>query len=222
MRSGVKNALRFELAPAVLTALAAASLAGCLDRREPDGVSPRDECGTCHGGVLPAPFTAAPPTSLAGDVERSARGVGAHEAHLSGNDWSRPIACADCHAVPGAVDDPGHIDSEYPAEVHFPAVARAFEAEPSFDAETGQCKNTFCHGGSFVGHRPSGGAVVEPVWNDTDPAIASCDGCHGLPPPLPHPEADACSDCHQNIDSERKFVRPELHVDGKVTFYVVD
>src|SRR5262245_16398537 len=78
---------------------------GCLERREPDGVEPRAECTTCHGGVLPAPFEAAPPTSLAGDAQPSARGVGAHEAHLLGSDWARTIACTDCHVVPTAVDE---------------------------------------------------------------------------------------------------------------------
>lgn len=194
----------------------------CLERREPDGVLPRNECTTCHGGLLPAPFEAAPPTSLAGNTESSARGVGAHAAHLLGNDWSKPIVCADCHAVPESVDDAGHIDTEYPAEVLFPATARAFEAEPFFALETGQCKDTFCHGGSFVGHRPSGGNVTEPAWTSVDPGTTACDGCHGMPPPAPHPTTETCSDCHHDIDAERTFPRPDLHVDGKVTFYVVD
>src|SRR6188474_1997541 len=86
---------------------AALGLVACLERREPDGVEPRAECTTCHGGQLEAPFEAAPPWSLAGDAERSARGVGAHEAHLLGSDWARPIACQDCHAVPAEIDSKG-------------------------------------------------------------------------------------------------------------------
>lgn len=199
-----------------------ALLAGCLERREPDGIAPRDECTTCHGGLLDPPFQAAPPTSLAGDSQRSARGVGAHEAHLLRNDWARPIACVECHSVPESVDTPGHIDTPYPAEVFFQGVAKAFEAEPDFDAETGSCRNTFCHGGSFVGHRPSGGRVTEPKWTSTSSNTTACDGCHGLPPPDPHPIAEACSDCHMNIDVDRHFTRPDLHVDGKVTFYIGD
>jgi len=191
----------------------------CLERREPDGVSPRDECTTCHGGLLPAPFEAAPPTSLAGDAEPSARGTGAHQAHLLDNSY-RVIACADCHVVPASVDAPGHMDSDYPAEVTFTGISRAFEAEPWFDFESGRCRDTFCHGGSFVGHRPSGGLVTEPRWTSTESATTACDGCHGMPPPEPHPVTESCSDCHHNIDADRNFLRPDLHVDGKVTFYI--
>lgn len=194
----------------------------CLERREPDGVAPREECTTCHGGMLPAPLEAAPPTSLAGDSDSSARGVGAHEAHLLGNSWSRPIVCADCHVVPQNTDDEGHMDTPYPAEIIFSRTARAFEAEPSFDASSGRCQDTFCHGGSFVGHRPSGGTVTEPEWTSSDAAITACDGCHGMPPPAPHPAAEQCADCHHDVDADRSFFRPDLHVDGKVTFYVVD
>lgn len=194
----------------------------CLERREPDGVMPRDECTTCHGGLLPAPFEAAPPFSLAGDEETKARGVGAHEAHLLGAFPARPIACAECHLVPEKVDDPGHMDTPYPAEIIFTGVARAFEAEPWFDEKEGRCRDTFCHGGSFVGHRPSGGVITEPVWTSQDARVTSCDGCHGMPPPAPHPVTENCSDCHQDVDEERVFLRPELHVDGKVTFYIFD
>lgn len=210
---------RLLLLAGLLTALLTPT--ACLERREPDGVAPREECTRCHGGMLPAPFEAAPPFSLAGDSEPTARGAGAHEAHLLGNSWSRPIACTECHVVPETTDAPGHIDT-YPAEITFMGPVRAFEAEPSFDAKTGTCKETFCHGGSFVGHRPSGGTVTEPQWTATDAAITACDGCHGMPPPAPHPEAEGCSDCHHDLDAERSFLRPELHIDGKVTFYVFD
>jgi predicted CxxxxCH...CXXCH cytochrome family protein len=217
-------AVRARLVSTLVGLAACAGLlsSACLERREPDGVAPRDECTTCHGGLLEAPFEAAPPTSLAGDSERSARGVGAHEAHLFGNDWARTIACTECHVVPETIDAKGHTDSDYPAEIIFKGVATAFEAEPYFDFETGRCRDTFCHGGSFVGHRPSGGLVVEPRWNSTDSNTTACNGCHGLPPPDPHPVTESCTDCHHNIDADLKFNRPERHVDGKVTFYVVD
>lgn len=196
---------------------------GCLERREPDGVLPRDECTTCHGGVLPGPFEAAPPFNLAGDGAPNARGVGAHEAHLLGTFPARPIACSECHRVPESIDSEGHMDDAYPAEIIFSGVARAFEAEPWFDEREGTCRATFCHGGSFVGHRPSGGFFTEPAWTSLDSGVTACDGCHGMPPPLPHPEdAVACSDCHHDLDANREFSRPELHVDGKVTFYVSD
>jgi hypothetical protein len=43
-----------------------------------------------------------------------------------------------------------------------------------------------------------------------------------LPPPAPHPRGDlnpTCSACHENIDPDNlTFNRPDLHVDGIVTF----
>jgi hypothetical protein len=45
-----------------------------------------------------------------------------------------------------------------------------------------------------------------------------------LPPPPPHPYAalnPVCSACHENIAPDNTtFERPELHVDGVVTFGV--
>jgi predicted CxxxxCH...CXXCH cytochrome family protein len=96
---------------------------------------------------------------------------------------------------------------------------RAFAAEPRY--EGGSCVNSYCHGDSFIGGRPSGGSLVQPLWTVVDGSQVSCGTCHGLPPPLPHPEdADICSDCHHNIDSDRNFALPLLHVDGIVTFFV--
>lgn len=200
-------------------------LSGCLELREMEEES-RDECAACHGGMLESDFqipslSAAPPYNLAGATDRAARGNGAHAAHLLPNDRARPLACTECHLVPEQVDAPGHMDTEYPAEIVFgKGPADDFEAVPVFDEPTQSCQQTFCHGGYFVGGRPSGGHTTEPVWTDVSGKPAECDACHGLPPPLPHPETEACSECHKNIDESRRFLRPELHVDGTVTFFL--
>ena len=212
-----RGSLRRGLLAAGLLGL---GLLGCLDRREPDGVEVRDECTICHGGQLDPPFEVAPPYSLAGDTEASARGVGAHEAHLTPTTWARAIACEECHVVPSEVDEQGHMDTPYPAEIIFSGPALAFEAEPWFDAEAGSCKDTFCHGGYFVGGRPSGGTTPQPSWTSEDAAVAACDGCHGMPPPDPHPATEACSDCHKNVRDDRSFSRPDLHVNGVVNFNI--
>src|SRR5690606_41028610 len=60
------------------------------------------------------------------------------------------------------------------------------------------CKDTFCHGGYFVGGRPSGGSLVTPNWLDLSGKPAECGSCHGLPPPSPHPDDSACADCHRS------------------------
>jgi len=202
------------------------SLTSCLETRGYEQ-SQRNECAVCHGGMMPGEgppeFIAAPPYNLAGETERSARGNGAHEAHLLKNERARPLVCSDCHLVPKTVDAPGHMDDSYPAEIEFAwGPAWAFEAVPTWNVEEQSCQQTFCHGGYFVGGRPSGGQVPEPHWTDVSGKPAQCDGCHGQPPPAPHPEAEQCSDCHKNIDEKGDFLFPNLHVDGKVTFYLPD
>lgn len=205
---------------------AAWALSGCLDTRGFEKWEAQGECTQCHGGTLDAPkeapeWIAAPPYNLAGETDPEARGNGAHEAHLRGSGQSRTLLCSECHVVPETTDAPGHMDSPYPAEIIFSSrVASAFEATPYFDPTTQTCKQTFCHGGYFVGGRPSGGQVTEPKWTDRSDGPRACDGCHGQPPPDPHPLTDSCSDCHKNIASDGTFTHPELHVDGNVTFYL--
>jgi hypothetical protein len=68
----------------------------------------------------------------------------------------------------------------------------------------------------------SGGSNTAPSWTTVDGTQAACGACHGLPPPRPHPKAElnpVCNACHKNIASDNTtFLRPELHVDGIVTF----
>ncbi len=204
----------------MLGALVLAVTVGCLKRREGDTSAEVAGCTECHGGLLEAPCAAAPPRSLAGEDEVEERGVGAHEAHLLGSDWARSVACEECHLVPETKWEEGHMDSEYPAEVVFSGPAEAFEAEPDFDHQTGKCEDTFCHGGYFVGGRPSGGEATVPIWTNTSRRLTSCTGCHGMPPPRPHPETSDCHDCHRNVREDDTFSHPELHVDGVVNFYL--
>lgn len=162
------------------------------------------ECTSCHGGA--APTSPAPPS-------------GAHAAHVQPAGPARPVPCGDCHAVPATVLSPGHVDSDAPAEVLFSGVASAFEAAPSYGDAT--CRATFCHGDSFVGGRPSGGVDTVPVWVAPSGGSAlSCQSCHGMPPPPPHPADEACASCHQNLDAEGTFLVPESHIDGSVTFFL--
>jgi len=185
-------------------------------------------CNDCHGSESPAP-----PPDVAGGSDRNRPGVGAHAAHLQLGPRARPVPCAECHRVPTDTLAAGHIDSPLPAEVTFSGVAQAFGAEPSYSG--GRCAQSYCHGDSFVGGRPSGGSETRPEWAGNSPPLG-CGSCHGLPPPPPHPQpgapsADAgpaatsvadCADCHRDIDSRLHFLRPELHVDGTVTFFLPD
>lgn len=170
-------------------------------------------CNACHGGD-----NAAPPRDLEGNVATSFAGVGAHQSHVLGTARSRPVPCAECHAVPAALLAPGHLDSAAPAELVFSGVALAHGAAPRYSA--GSCSATSCHGEIFPGGHPSGGTHTAPLWSVVDGTQAACGNCHGLPPPPPHPnDTFPCQNCHANVAADGvTFLRPELHVDGVVTF----
>jgi predicted CxxxxCH...CXXCH cytochrome family protein len=170
-------------------------------------------CTGCHssGGA---------DAGLSGLLPSAAPDIGAHRVHLTPRGPARPVRCEECHAVPSDVFSPGHVDTALPAEVAFSGVATAFEARPVFDA--GSCVQTYCHGDQFIGGRPSGGVDTRPSWVlPGDVSALTCQSCHGLPPPAPHPQAaDDCSSCHRNVDDNRLFIAAATHVDGVVTFFL--
>jgi predicted CxxxxCH...CXXCH cytochrome family protein len=170
--------------------------------RHVDGIVDVDfdsACTSCHGEANPAP-------------------ADAHQTHLLGSAISRAVPCAECHLVPDEVLDPGHDDSAPPAELTFSGAAVAFGAQPSYAG--GVCANTACHGAVFPEGNDSGGLNTVPEWARVDGSQATCGSCHGLPPPAPHPYySEDCSSCHENVAADdQSFVRPDLHVDGVVTF----
>lgn len=171
-------------------------LSACLRAREP---APQG-CGDCHGSAS----SPAPPTALGGGTERSDRGVGAHQIHLSGSDLSGPVACDECHTVPGALDDPGHVDTLWPAEVGWGAGVLAQTGAEPYDAATQTCV-VYCHGAT-LGKGPS------PAW--TSEEGLGCAGCHGFPPAAPHPDSPTCGDCH--VTAAGPTLDTELHIDGTV------
>ncbi|HET9954941.1 MAG TPA: CxxxxCH/CxxCH domain-containing protein [Polyangiaceae bacterium] len=179
-----------------------------------------NSCTGCHGSTDAASaIQAAPPRDLMGGTEPSSRGVGAHSIHLNGTENSRPVPCETCHVVPTRVLAEGHLDGE-PPDVVFSGLASAFGAAPKYIE--GRCADTACHGAFFPeGHR-SGGSRTTPEWTNPRSSEAACGSCHSLPPPRPHPYAENspdCSSCHENVAPDnRSFVRPDLHVDGVVTF----
>ncbi|MET0794568.1 MAG: CxxxxCH/CxxCH domain-containing protein [Polyangiaceae bacterium] len=175
------------------------------------------DCTACHGALNPAP-----PRDLDGNTDTTLPGVGAHQTHVLGTARSRKVPCAECHLVPKTVLAPGHLDSARPAEVVFSGAAVVPGASASYGGST--CKNTACHGALWSSGNASGGSQTRPTWTRVDGTQATCGGCHGLPPPPPHPYGSlnpVCSACHEDIAPDNQtFVHPELHVDGKVTFTV--
>jgi predicted CxxxxCH...CXXCH cytochrome family protein len=115
--------------------------------------------------------------------------------------------------VPVDLLDQGHTDSFLPAEVVFSGVATQHGAPLVY--EEGTCKDSYCHGAVFFDGRLSGGSLTQPNWTTVDGSQAACGTCHGLPPPLGHPQYDDCSSCHRNVQPDNvSFFDPDLHVNG--------
>jgi predicted CxxxxCH...CXXCH cytochrome family protein len=192
-----------------LIALLGVSASGCYKQRtEPTPNADLARCATCHGDANRAGdflMRSAPPRDLSGGTDPSYPGVGAHLIHLQASSTHGEIACGECHVVPTRVDAPGHADHGAPATLEFGALASTDAHLPRYDASTRTCQNSYCHG------------ATNPVWNAPRSSSAACGSCHGLPPPLPHPQSERCSVCHgEVIDAARHFIAPELHVNGQV------
>jgi len=165
-----------------------------------------EACFTCHGdftGQKSAELRNAPPTGLEDELLTSTRAVGAHEAHLAADANFAAISCDECHIVPSAVNDAGHLDSENSeAEIVFGDIS----GDGEYDVATGTCSSTDCHGSS------------EPVWTQVDGTFSACGSCHNYPeaPESHDPDSTNCSQCHGNvIDAEGNIIDPDKHVNGR-------
>lgn len=133
-------------------------------------------CSSCHG----SPQSPAPPHDLSGNANSSARGVGAHQAHLFGRTViSAPIACGVCHQVPADLHSPGHLDHLRPATVTFSGLALADGATPTWNGSS--CSNSYCHGGGAKLATDTAAKLRAPVWT-LGTSQAFCGSCHGAPP----------------------------------------
>lgn len=197
-----------------------------------------EACTTCHGRVNPAP-----PKSLDGSTAETARGVGAHQAHLLGDDsLSAPVKCSECHNVPQAVYASGHLDVPASARVVFHDTLASFATDngryrpaPAYDNSSLRCNNTFCHGAWRLRRstQPSSypyqfvftdsvmaGSNYAPTWT-SGAAGDSCGSCHGLPP-VGHIAKDRteCYECHSDVvDIAGNIINPARHIDGKIDVY---
>ncbi len=136
-------------------------------------------CTTCH---------AIPPTT------------GAHAAHTP------KYACSQCHVVPTAYTDIGHLFTSTgkvitSATVTFGPLAAQGGVTPAWDGIS--CANTYCHGSA------------KPNWNG-GPSQALCGSCHAIPP-ADHKSA-RCADCHVRVaNNQAQIIGPSLHVDGLIS-----
>lgn len=185
-----------------------------------------ESCNTCHGDFADANFPA-PPEDIEGNTETSARGVGAHTAHLYEAATGANVACESCHTPYADFEATGHIGDDNDAEVNFGGELIGKSATtPVYDYEKGSCANTYCHG-NFVYNKASSdkqyaysadqmaGNNVTVSWTDGDDA-AECGSCHNLPP-TGHVDYDIseCANCHSGvINAQGEIIDPELHING--------
>jgi predicted CxxxxCH...CXXCH cytochrome family protein len=165
----------------------------------------------CHGDE----YNTAPPRDVTGGVDTSLRGVGAHRQHLNPTPtFHRPVECSDCHVVPRAVEDPGHMDGAG-AEVEFGSIASANGVVPLW---TGVTCTVYCHGANLPG-----GALTTPTWTRVDGSQDRCGNCHGTPPPPPHPAETDCGKCHPTVAlGSATFLDPDSHINGKLEVNVAE
>jgi len=160
-------------------------------------------CTTCHGSET----SSAPPRDLSGNTASTARGVGAHVAHLAASTWRATIPCSSCHTVPLTQAAPGHIDGDNAAEVRFGTLNPAGTYAPT------TCANLYCHGN---GRGNTGTAS----W--VTPGALACNSCHsitGTGMSGQHAthlgEGLQCSQCHATVvNAGRTIINASLHVNG--------
>src|SRR5262245_1405119 len=197
--------LRKESRRGVLALIALTSSLACSKGRSPSASEQNDACAHCHSSpASPIPFV----TPL-GVTDPTARGAGAHSAHLGAGTMRSALSCADCHIVPAKPSD--HDYGSGIAQVTFGPLARTGGLQPTWAAGAARCSNVWCHGGGLKDGKPS-----SPAW--TEAGAIRCDSCHGAPPSLPHPQRTDCATCHGGtvkpdgtIDIQRG-----LHIDGVV------
>ena len=187
-------------------------------------------CAACHGDATrvlppgtPTLVKAAPPVDRSGSSSSASAGVGAHQGHLlpGVNALATPIACGECHVVPGDLVHVGPVATS-PATVAWGALASANGASPSLvppgsGSSSFTCSNVYCHGGG-PGLPIGGGTLTTPTWNP--PSAVTCGTCHALPggsvdTSTWHPVVAAgadCGLCHTGYTRER--VNLAVHVDG--------
>lgn len=178
----------------------------------------QNKCVTCHGGVENQ--SGAPPKGLHGETSETTMAVGAHTRHMNGGAQANGIPCRNCHVVPSAIPDPGHLGTDSIAEIVLSGLGGKNDAA-RWDRSTRTCNAVYCHGGF-----PGGNGSNAPVWTGGS-AQAACGTCHDAgadPAKLAWKHAYhvgtlklKCADCHANVvDTNSNIANTLLHVNGVV------
>lgn len=171
-------------------------------------------CYNCHGTVgSPTP---APPKDTSGNTATTAPRVGAHQSHLGASTWHAEFKCTECHLVPTALWDTGHIDTQLPAEVLWGPASVADGATPSWGGTS--CSGVYCHGATIK----NTGANVTPNWTTVDGSQSECGkACHTTPPGDGHPANNDCKQCHGAVinnfaGTASTWIDASKHINGIV------
>jgi predicted CxxxxCH...CXXCH cytochrome family protein len=193
----------------------------------------RTGCSLCHGDLtvsgVPRTSALAAPGGNANAADTTGAlggtpGVGAHRAHLTGTRWrATPMACADCHVVPG-FNDVSHATGAGSGGARAVtlftgglgnATGANYAGSNSGTGGTtsGSCASTYCHGNFTTG--TSSGLNRTVPWTAT-PTQADCGTCHANPPSgTTHVGVTTtCTPCHDAAYTPTT-VNSTLHLNGR-------
>lgn len=166
-------------------------------------------CTSCHGDATRAAVTgadpqlmAAPPKNTKGDASATAKGVGAHQAHLTKGSMSNLVACNECHVVPTSTSHSNGV-----VGLTFGTLAKTGNKTPAWNGTA--CSASYCHG-NFTG----GNTAAAPAWTA---GAMTCTSCHDAPPATGDHRRGAhnfaCSKCHGNGYTSTT-VNKATHING--------
>ena len=177
-----------------------------------------DECGTCHTA---AEADESEFRGLDGVTDLSDPAVGAHKHHVIDDEYTNPLACANCHLVPTVIGAEDHFLGGR-AEVRFGELAALGGVKPRWDPQTRTCSQVYCHGALPLSEDEDDEPEVTAAWDATSKENSlDCDSCHPASPRrtrsgAPHPPSPACQTCHANASSDSELIGVSSHIDGKV------
>jgi predicted CxxxxCH...CXXCH cytochrome family protein len=197
-----------------------------------------DSCTICHGlkstpgsvANAAAPGISGTGVDTAGDAGAGDLEVGAHQVHLEATDGiTQPIACDECHTVPGVAKEAGHMNAVTEVPLEGTLAVAGPNANPGGTSYIGgKCYNTYCHDGAAQSKGYGSGLNNAPSWNNTGyfevpadvgEAATYCGQCHGYPPPgTTHGNGTetTCGGCHNEVVGPNHYtiIDTTLHING--------
>jgi hypothetical protein len=192
-------------------------------------------CNTCHGNFVD-PTRIAPPRDINGNNSTDLITVGAHVSHLYANNFA-VVACENCHIVPNANNVKTHFNSAKIVVLDSLAI-HGIASNAVFDANTGTCSNTYCHGNfefkkldaplelqyAFTSDKMTGNYKTV-KWNLLDGSQAPCGSCHGTTDGFISPEGhkkypnNECVACHSTVVNEKdEIIDKTRHINGQINY----